>query len=234
MQKHPLFTREQKYRLALFGLLVTSSVISIGLFVARAAPSPNGPYTSLILNLFLAWIPFGLAWIAYVSTHLPKAIMIGVFSLCAVLWLLFFPNAPYILTDFQHLAVKDTNTPTWYDVIMLLWFAWDGLFLGLFSLYFMQKIIEGWMGKISGWVFVVGVSFLGSLGVYLGRFLYWNSWDLLTDPLSLRGSFVESFSYGPYQERTLVFSIFFTLFFIFTYLIIYIFGQLLHEHDRKS
>src|SRR5512140_3809559 len=104
MQNILSLTKEQKYRLALFGILAMSSLISIGLFVARVATSDSGRYAFLVWNLFLAWIPFGFAWIAYSSTHLPKIVMLLLVSVCAVLWLIFFPNAPYILTDFQHLA----------------------------------------------------------------------------------------------------------------------------------
>jgi hypothetical protein len=72
--------KEQKYPLALFGFLAMSSVISIGLFAARGTTSESGRYAFLVWNLFLAWISFGLAWIAYSSTHLPKTIMVLIFG----------------------------------------------------------------------------------------------------------------------------------------------------------
>jgi uncharacterized membrane protein len=232
MQNNSLFTKEQKYRLALFGLLAMSSVISVGLFVARAASSDSSRYAFLIWNLFLAWIPFGFAWIAYTSTHLPKAVMVVLVGVCAVLWLIFFPNAPYILTDFQHLTKLNGEAPVWYDVIMLLWFSWNGLFLGVISLYFMQKVVARWLGSIFSWGFVVGVTGLSSLGVYVGRFMRWNSWDVMFDPFSMPGEFLHTVSRT--QERTLAFSFLFGLFFLFVYVTFQVFGRLMNEHGSQN
>jgi uncharacterized membrane protein len=232
MKNNSLLKKEQRYQLALFGILAMSSIISIGLFAARATTSESGRYAFLVWNLFLAWIPYEFAWIAYISTRLPNAIRVVLVGMCAVLWLIFFPNAPYILTDFQHLAKLNAEAPVWYDVIMLLWFAWNGLFLGVISLYFMQKVVARWLGGISSWVFVVGVTVLSSLGVYVGRFMRWNSWDVMLDPFSMPGEFLHTFSRT--QERTLTFSFLFGLFFLFVYVTLFIFGRLMNEHGSQG
>lgn len=232
MQKKSHLTQEQKYRLALFGILAISSIVCIGLFTARASTSESSRYAFLVWNLFLAWIPFGFAWIAYTSTHLPKYLMIVLVGICAILWLIFLPNAPYLLTDFQHLAKTNREAPVWYDVIMLLWFSWSGLLLGIISLYFMQKIVTRWLGTLAGWLFVVGVTILSSLGIYVGRFLRWNSWDLLLKPLNFPGRFLDAFSQA--QERTLAFSFLFGLFFLFVYVTLHIFGRLMNEKSPSS
>ena len=99
----------------------------------------------------------------------------------------FFPNAPYILTDFLHLGSMGDIVPGWYDVLMLFWFAWTGLMLGVVSLYLMQDIVARALGGAAGWVFVVLAAGFGSFGIYLGRFLRWNSWDLLRRPGPLAG-----------------------------------------------
>jgi uncharacterized membrane protein len=225
-----LLKKEQKYPLALFGILAMSSVISIGLFAARATTSESSRYAFLVWNLFLAWIPFGFAWIAYSSTHLPKPVMVLLVGLCAVLWLIFFPNALYILTDFQHLTRLNGEAPVWYDVIMLLWFSWNGLFLGMISLYFMQRVAARWLGSILSWAFVVSVIVLSSLGVYVGRFMRWNSWDVMFDPLGMPGEFLHTVSRT--QERTLTFSFLFALFFLFVYVTLFVFGRLMSEQNR--
>lgn len=232
MQKIQLLTAEQKYRLGLFGLLAMSSILCIGLYAARVRTSDSLRYTFLIWNLFLAWVPFGFAWIAYTSTHLPKPIMVILVGACAILWLVFFPNAPYILTDFQHLVKKNSEAPVWYDVIMLLWFSWSGLLLGIISLHFMQKIVTRWLGNLPGWFFVVGVTILSSLGIYVGRFLRWNSWDLIFKPLKMPAEFLYAFSQS--QERTLAFSFLFALFFLFVYVTLLIFGRLINEPGPRS
>jgi len=232
MRNISFLTTEQRYRLALFGILVMSSIISMGLFAARATTSESYRYAFLVWNLFLAWIPFGFAWIAYTSTHLPKYLMYILVGVCAVLWLLFFPNAPYILTDFQHLTRLNGEAPVWYDVIMLLWFSWNGLFLGVISLYFMQKVVARWLGGISSWVFVVGVTVLSSLGIYVGRFLRWNSWDLILNPLKMPAEFLYAFSQA--EKRTLAFPFLFALFFLFVYVTLFVFGRLMNEHGSQS
>jgi uncharacterized membrane protein len=230
-----LLNKEKRYQLALFGILVISSAISVCLFVMRAAPSKNGPFTSLVWNLILAWVPFGFAWIAYIAytfTHLPKTLRAVLVGVCTVFWLTFFPNALYILTDFQHLAIRYTQTPIWYDVTMLLWFSWSGLFLGLTSLYFMQKVVTRWLGKFFSWVFVVGAIVLGSLGVYVGRFPGWNSWDLIMDPFNMSGKLLGYLSVT--QERMLSFSIPIAPFFLFVYMTFFVFGRLINEPDKDE
>lgn len=234
MQNNPRFTREQKYQLMLFGILVISSIISVALFSVRAAPSPRGPYSSLNLNLFLAWIPLGFAWVVYKFVRLPKILIRALVSICAVLWLIFFPNSLYILTDFQHMAIRDTNTPVWYDVIMLLWFSWSGLFLGLISLHLMQQVIVRWRGKIFGWLFVVGVTILSSLGVYIGRFVDFNSWDVIIDPFSMPSRLREHFLYAPLHAQITTFCFLFALFFLFVYGVIFILGQLINEQGSQE
>jgi uncharacterized membrane protein len=232
MENNPFFTKERKYQLALFGILVISSVISVGLFAARTAPSPKGPYTSLVWNLFLAWLPLGFAWIASISTQLPKVLMHLLVGICAFFWLLFFPNALYILTDFQHIAIRDTNTPVWYDVIMLLWFSWSGLFLGAISLYLMQNVVARWLGKVFSWLFVMGATTLGSMGVYVGRFFYKNSWDIMINPRYVSGDILRFFSQT--QKQALIFSFSFALFFLFVYLMLFVFGHLINAISTEK
>lgn len=72
--------------------------------------------------------------------------------------------------------------PIWYDVALLAAFAWAGLFLAVFSLRAMQHLVRAYVGVVAGWLFVFGVVGLSGFGVYLGRFLRWNSWDLLFHP----------------------------------------------------
>jgi len=229
MQNNPLFTREQKYQLALFGILVMSSIISIGLFAARTSPTPRGPYSSLVLNLFLAWIPLPLAWLVNKFSFRPIKIIRVLLIACAILWLVFFPNSLYILTDFQHIAIRDTDTPVWYDVVMLLWFSWSGLFLGTFSLYLMQTIVTRWSTKKYGWLFVVLVSILSGFGVYIGRFVSYNSWDLIFNPHDTLGMIREHILSNPDQTQIITFSILFAVFFLFVYKTIFIFGQLMNK-----
>jgi uncharacterized membrane protein len=88
----------------------------------------------LLWNLFLAWIPFIIAYFTY-TTSIRRRWLYFIVPISAILWLVFFPNAPYILTDFQHLSYVSGEIPVWYDVILLIWFSFTGLFLGMVSLF---------------------------------------------------------------------------------------------------
>ena len=106
-------------------------------------------YAGLAWNLFLAWLPMIAALTAY---NLKRSDTRGVWVLivpCVFLWLLFFPNAPYILTDLLHLRARD-GVPLWYDLILLIVFAWTGTFLGLVSLYLMHLLVRRAAGATAG------------------------------------------------------------------------------------
>jgi uncharacterized membrane protein len=135
----------------------------------------------LIWNLFLAWIPFALALAAHARAR--HGFTPGVAAL-GFLWLLFFPNAPYIVTDLFHLQ-DNSLTPVWFDVLVFSAFAWTGMLLGLVSLYLMQSVVRRFAGETASWIAVVAAIGLGSFGIYLGRFVRWNSWDLFNQPTAL-------------------------------------------------
>lgn len=163
-------------------VLVVSVVFSILLVSARILKSGELLYISLIWNLFLAWIPYGISVFvkarpAWFRTKLA-------FAAAAAAWLLFFPNAPYIITDLFHLKPQP-RIPVWYDLLLIFSFAWNGLILGYLSLMHMEHEIHRRFGPKLARGFTVAVIALGAYGVFLGRYLRWNSWDLFTNPFSL-------------------------------------------------
>ena len=99
----------------------------------------------------------------------------------AALWLLFLPNAPYLLTDLIHLGSRD-DAPLWFDLVLFSAFAWTGAFLGFLSIYLMQVVVRRAHGALLGWALVGGSLLASGFGIYLGRSLRWNSWDFVTSP----------------------------------------------------
>jgi uncharacterized membrane protein len=161
--------------------LVAASALCVATVEYRGHHTGDSFYRFLIWNLVLAWVPFVLALGAYVSARRSNGVAA---TALGVLWLLFFPNAPYLLSDFIHLH-ESRATPLWYDALMLAAFAWTGLLLGFASLYLMQMIWRQRAGTLLSWLGVVTALALGSLGVYLGRFLRFNSWDALVRPRAI-------------------------------------------------
>lgn len=147
---------------------------------------------SLDWNLFLSWIPL---LIAFTASSLGKMfgklpIIIGVLS---VLWLLFFPNAPYMITDLIHLSTDDyARDLTWHDMIMLFYYAQVSLINGLVSLYWIHRSWQKNYSKTIGNLLMLISLPLAGFGVYLGRMQRWNSWDLLHNIENLIASIFES------------------------------------------
>lgn len=222
---------QYRYRIAIFFLLAGASVVSIVLFGFRGIWYEEEGFTNLIWNLFLAWIPLLLAFSAWVFS-LGRKMLYIILPIIALVWLIFLPNAPYIITDFNHLAEPSTVVPVWFDIMMLMWFSWTGLLLGVVSLYLMQDIVHREFGRWMGWIMVLTVSFLSGLGVYIGRFIRWNSWDLFSDPLGITRQIVSG-AQDP-SLRSIGFILIFTGFFLFVYITLYAFGHLLQEPAPAS
>lgn len=160
--------------------IILSTAFALVLFSLRVFQSYTLAYSNLIWNLFLAWVPllFSL-WAAVLYTSRPDRRWVIVFP--GLLWLLFFPNAPYIITDFLHLKERP-GVPIWYDILMLAAFAWTGFFLAITSLRTMQLLVKTQLGWLLSWIFAGGVLAMAGIGIYLGRFSRWNSWDVFFSP----------------------------------------------------
>jgi uncharacterized membrane protein len=223
--KHP-------FAYAIVGLLSAASLVCAGLVGARMLYSGSAHYWFLVWNLALAWVPFVFAGVAYMMAKGRRSTFSVFIVLAALVWLIFFPNAPYILTDFLHLGSMGDIVPGWYDVLMLFWFAWTGLILGVVSLYLMHEIVSHASGWVAGWVFVVLAAGLGSFGIYLGRFLRWNSWDLLRRPRPLAVELYGTFTDPAAQRQLLGFTLLFALLFLFVYAVVYVFAKLIRPRTE--
>lgn len=223
---------KHKYKIALGSLLIIASMLSVILEKLHTYINGVESYSNLVFNLGLAWIPFIAAVLAYI-TRRHRVTFFLLMPICTLVWLVFFPNAPYLLTDFQHLAFTNGSAPLWFDVIVLIWFAWTGLLLGVASLYLIQEIVTDIFNPWMGWVFAIAVTVLSSIGVYLGRFLRWNSWDLLYDPIPIARDMYDIVRNPISNLPTYVFTILFTLLFLFIYLTVHLFGSMIRERGSR-
>ena len=222
--------KRSRRRFAALTVLAVGSLFCVALVLVRNVHTGNVNFRYLIWNLFLAWIPFALAVFVY-DRWRRRGAGVTLFVLGA-LWLLFFPNAPYIATDFVHLH-RDPLAPFWYDAVTIASFAWMGLLLGFASLYLMQTVVRQWRGPAAGWAFAVVAIGLGSLGIYLGRFLRLNSWDALEHP-SVLPRIAHAVARDPfaYQEAIMVTALF-TLALTFAYFLLYSLAAVGFELDTE-
>lgn len=194
--------------------LALSSAFSILLVFIRVEWSGSIHYIFLPWNLFLAWIPFLSAFLLNEARqqNYPKYIV----AACFFSWLIFFPNSPYILTDLFHLRPKN-GIPLWFDLILILSFAWNGLILGFASLFeikrFLREKFSGTLVKL----FIAVLMIMCSFGIYLGRYPRWNSWDIITNPIALFGDIFQMILHPLDNTRMVGVTFFFSVFLILSY-----------------
>jgi len=109
----------------------------------------------------------------------------------------------------------------WVDLTLILLCAVTGLVLGFVSLYLMQSVVERMFGRPASWLFVAAVATLSGFGIYLGRFLRFNSWDVVFRPVQLcRG--IGNWVADPLANATsLAFPILFAAFLFISYVMLY-------------
>jgi len=169
-------------------LLIAMTLFCFGISVTRSLITDTKVFLFLNWNLFLALIPWiisSLMAIYNINKKLPLILLIAS-------WIVFFPNSPYILTDLFHLRVNG-SAPVWFDLVLILSFAWTGLIYGFVSLMDIEKHLSVYLNK--KWVnsIIVSFLFLAGFGIYLGRYLRWNSWDIIQKPLGLAGDIIDRF-----------------------------------------
>lgn len=167
------------YRVKVISLLLLSSLFTVFLVKVRLDWTGTIHFRFLAWNLLLAWIPYLISMFMliidrYKASWLMQLPLIG-------LWLLFFPNAMYIITDLLHLKPRHP-IPMWFDVVMIFSCAWNGLILGYLSLKDVQRVVGRYIGRYLAAFSSVVFLLLSGLGIYLGRYNRWNSWDVVHTP----------------------------------------------------
>ncbi|MBB6731613.1 DUF1361 domain-containing protein [Cohnella zeiphila] len=177
-----------------FYVLCGTTVLCVAMLAVRAFHLDSARFHFLLWNLFLAWLPLIVAMVAVGAARWMRgpALALAMLVLGGA-WLLLYPNAPYLTTDLIHLIGNPTymwnaqqqSVLVWYDLVVFFLFSWCGLLLGYLSMLHFHMLVRRFMGRFAGWLFIVVVSFLGGFGVYLGRMIRLNSWDVVFSPFRL-------------------------------------------------
>ncbi|MGZ4033983.1 MAG: DUF1361 domain-containing protein [Bacteroidia bacterium] len=198
----------------LIKVMAISSAMSVVLLFFRIEWSGNLSYIFLSWNLFLAWIPFLFSLILTECNKQPVS-RIKLFALfCG--WLVFFPNAPYILTDMFHLHIRK-EIPLWFDLVLIVSFAWNGLLLGYASLFEIQHFLIARFSQ-NAVSFFIGISMiLSGFGIYLGRYPRYNSWEIITNPIDLFSNIFNMLIHPMQNTRMVGVTFFFSVFLMVSY-----------------
>jgi uncharacterized membrane protein len=208
------------YRFILFRnerdrVLLLSMSFSVLLACIRVAWTGRLTFLFLVWNLFLAYVPYVFStWLQQRPDFIEKRLMFTAFFIA---WLLFIPNAFYLLTDLFHLG-NHPGVPLWFDLALIGSFAWNGLLLGIISVLQMEKIVQVYLQGKNELLFIYPVMWLNALGIYIGRYLRFNSWDIITNPFGLFSD-ISVMALHPLQNKyawgmILCFSVFMTVIYI--------------------
>ena len=195
-------------------LIYSFALFSVVLLTYRIIKSESLSYIFLAWNLFLAFIPW---WISNILKRKEKLTFIHL-PIIAI-WLLFLPNAPYILTDLFHLKPR-TGLPLWFDLILVLSFALTGMIVFFKSLKDMLKLLTNRMPQLYVTIITPFIFWLVAYGLYLGRYLRFNSWDIVHPFRLMNASFTILF-----EKDTIGFTCIFSVFLWFLYVMLTRFNQ---------
>ena len=210
-----------KKRTCLFAALFFVAYLMVGLFLLEE----SGVYfnRTIVWNLVLAVLPLGFVMIYLFLRKknlqvIPRRIL-GV--LCAFAWIILFPNAPYMVTDLIHFELLTffdysstgihyaRNLLNWAELLHTLLGVLVGMCAGYYSLYLLQALVRERFGRGLSWAFVCGVSLISSYGVFIGRFIRLNSWDILSPSFVIQGLTENADHFT--VEFTLIFCVFMLL-----------------------
>jgi uncharacterized membrane protein len=215
--------------------IVLLNVFALALVLLRAPLFRLPVYWPMVLNIGLSIAPavvlgIGVAVVMAVVSFMPsQALLLAVMGLVLVVWVLLLPNSAYLVTElnFSHRRPTDDPAPLWYDIVMVLSLALSGVLNMLMNVLLVQFAYvllvrpneDDPYRRPDSWVLVAVTLLLVSVGIYLGRYVRFNSWDLLHP-----GSFVRKLAEHlrvPAHLRTLAgFVVVHTLFFGLMYLLV--------------
>lgn len=196
----------------LLRVLLLSSFFSILFFIMRVLNQRDLEYWYLNWNLVLAWLPL-LFSVILVGRLRRNGWSSWQNIVLTMLWLGFLPNSFYIITDFIHLQ-HTLNTTLLYDVVLILSFTLNGLLLGYISTFMVYDELKKRFSTNVTNVIIGGIFLACSFAIYLGRYLRWNTWDVIINPAGLlfdvSDRFINPGAHGQTFSTTALFFVFIT------------------------
>lgn len=162
--------------------LIFSSILAVALLLIRVKITHSFYLLFLIWNLILAVIPYLLSHFIKIDLSLKKYNFKNLLVITS--WLLFLPNTFYLITDFVHLNHHNL-LQFCFDFILLLSFTIAGFYFGILSIFTIQQQIQFFYSAKTSYFFTISISYLCAFGIYIGRFLRFNSWDVIGYPIFL-------------------------------------------------
>lgn len=156
------------------------SLTSLALLVCRVLATGSPRYWFLFWNLLLAWVPYLLSFAVVYLLQRYRTVTWQV-VLLIISWLVFLPNTFYLTTDLIHLH-NSGEVGILYDIVMMISFVLSGILLGFVSLINLHKLLARWQSGHRATGLLLLVMLLVSFAIYLGRYLRWNSWDIVANP----------------------------------------------------
>lgn len=203
------------WKLYLWLTLLLLTAIDLAVLFDIRTGAGGRPYRFMIWNFFLAWLPAGAAvaldGLTLLRKGAAKIILTGGMGL---LWLFFFPNSAYVVTDLLHVFRTYGFDPRqrfwndigfWHQLLPMLLAAVLGLLIACASLYSVHKLVTRAYGRPTGAAFAAVVLLLSSFGIYMGRFVRWNSWDVVFDPFMLLRDMRDLFSDPDWVRHLMLF-----------------------------
>ena len=184
-------------------------------------------YVFLLWNLVLAWVPYLLS-LEFMKYDVRRRWIAVSGILC--IWVLFLPNGPYIITDLIHLRQR-APIPMWYDVMLTSTYAWVGLLLTLLSVRNVHQKLQEYFSPLKIWVGLFVLFMSSGYGIYLGRFLRWNSWDVFLRPIYLVHHSILELIHPFHHPRPILVTGIVCMLLSFSYVIFYLIGHKPTNHE---
>ncbi|WP_052736970.1 DUF1361 domain-containing protein [Paenibacillus algorifonticola] len=193
-------------------------------------------YLFLDWDVFLAWVPLGLSLIielaAFYLKKMQTAVKMLILLPLGLVWLLFYPNAAYLITDMLHPFMRVQadggghfvqTMEFWQHLFIFLTAASVGVLLSVVSLYSLHQLVRQAFGIVTGWLFAVVILLLSSFGIYIGRFVRWNTWDVWARPHVVFGQLYEIVTNAKAELLLIPFTLSIFAFTLFFYVVFYAF-----------